>query len=120
MLESGRAETAVVGEDLGTVPEGLREELNAVQILSHRVMRFERTGEGFVPPDRYPRLAVACVATHDLPPLAGWWEASDLSETARLGLVPDAAAAIAARAAEKDRLDGSGRGARFSGVNARP
>ena len=54
MLESVRAETAVVGEALGTVPEGLREELAAAQILSYRVMRFEREGEGFLPPDRYP------------------------------------------------------------------
>ena len=100
MLESVRAETAVVGEDLGTVPEGLRDELAAAQILSYRVMRFEREGEAFVPPDRYPRLAAACVATHDLPPLAGWWEGKDLSEAAALGLLPDAAA-TAARAAEK-------------------
>ena len=104
MLESVRAETAVVGEDLGTVPEGLREQLAAAQILSYRVMRFEREGEGFLPPDRYPRLAVACVATHDLPPLAGWWEGNDLTEAAGLGLLPDPAAAAAARAAEKTAL----------------
>lgn len=104
MLESGRAETAVVGEDLGTVPEGLREELAAAQVLSYRVMRFEREGEGFLPPDRYPRLAVACVATHDLPPLAGWWEGNDLTEAAGLGLLGDAASAAAERAAEKTAL----------------
>ena len=89
MLESVGAETAVVGEDFGTVPEGLCDELAAAQILSYRVMRFEREGEGFVPPNRYPRLAATCVATHDLPPLAGWWEGKDLSEAAALGLLPD-------------------------------
>ena len=104
MLESVRAETAVVGEALGTVPEGLREQLAAAQILSYRVMRFEREGEGFLPPERYPRLAVACVATHDLPPLAGWWEGNDLTEAAGLGLLADAAPAAAARAAEKTAL----------------
>ena len=88
MLESVRAETAVVGEALGTVPEGLREQLAAAQILSYRVMRFEREGEGFLPPERYPRLAVACVATHDLPPLAGWWEGNDLTEAAGLVFLP--------------------------------
>jgi len=104
MLESVRAETAVVGEDLGTVPEGLREELAAAQILSYRVMRFEREGEGFLAPDGYPRLAAACVATHDLPPLAGWWEGNDLTERAALGLLLDGAAAADVRAAEKNTL----------------
>lgn len=103
MLESLRAETIVVGEDLGTVPEGLREELSAAHILSYRVLRFEREGEGFLAPERYPRLAAACVATHDLPPLAGWWEGADLAEAAELGLLADEKAA-AARAAEKSAL----------------
>ena len=104
MLESVRAKTAVVGEDLGTVPEGLREELEAAQILSYRVLRFERDGESFLAPDRYPRLAVACAATHDLPPLAGWWGGNDLAEAAKLGLLPDVASAAAERAAEKTAL----------------
>jgi glycogen operon protein len=50
-LESVRAETAVVGEDLGTVPEGMREELAKANILSYRVMRFEREGLAFAPPE---------------------------------------------------------------------
>ncbi|HUI21247.1 MAG TPA: glycogen debranching protein GlgX [Methylocella sp.] len=104
MLESVRAKTAVVGEDLGTVPEGLREKLSAAQILSYCVMRFEREGERFLPPDRYPRLAVACVATHDLPPLAGWWQDTDLDEAAALGHQSDAVSAAAGRAAEKTAL----------------
>ncbi|WOJ90124.1 glycogen debranching protein GlgX [Methylocapsa polymorpha] len=103
-LESWRAETAVVGEDLGTVPEGLRERLAAAQILSYRVLRFERDGAAFRPPERYPSLAVACVATHDLATLAGWWEGTDLTEAAQLGLLRDEPAAVAARADEKIAL----------------
>lgn len=100
-LESARAGAAVVGEDLGTVPEGLRARLAAARILSYRVMRFERDGAGFLRPERYPELAASCIATHDLPPLAGWWAGADLAEARRLGLLANAEAAVAARAKEK-------------------
>jgi glycogen debranching enzyme GlgX/4-alpha-glucanotransferase len=103
-LESFRSRTAVVGEDLGTVPEGMREQLAKANILSYRVMRFERDEDGFLPPEQYPALAVACVSTHDLPPLAGWWEGSDLTEAARLGHIADLGVALSARAVEKAEL----------------
>jgi glycogen operon protein len=96
-LESQRARCAVVGEDLGTVPGGLREALRAARILSYRVLWFEREGPEFRPPADYPELAAACVATHDIPTLAGWWEGADITERQALGLL-DAAGAAAARA----------------------
>ncbi len=106
-LESVRAQTAVVGEDLGTVPEGMRDDLAKANILSYRVMRFEREGIAFAPPENYPALSAACVATHDLPPLAGWWRGADLDEAAALGCLPDEAVAFAARAVEKAELVGA-------------
>jgi 4-alpha-glucanotransferase len=73
-LESVRARCAVVGEDLGTVPDGFRERLQAARVLSSRLLYFERTWDGtFLPPGAYPRLAAVSLGTHDLPPLAGWW-----------------------------------------------
>ena len=95
-LESQLARCAVVGEDLGTVPDGLREALGSAQILSYRVLWFERDGTGFRPPEHYPELAAACVATHDIPTLAGWWSGNDIAERVALGLL-DTAAALAAR-----------------------
>ncbi|ACK49192.1 glycogen debranching enzyme GlgX [Methylocella silvestris BL2] len=103
-LESQRAQTAVVGEDLGTAPSGLRDELARANILSYRVMRFEREGREFLPPESYPALAAACVATHDLPPLAGWWSGADLGEAAALGHIADEQAAARDRAEEKAEL----------------
>ncbi|HUO53162.1 MAG TPA: glycogen debranching protein GlgX [Rhodoblastus sp.] len=86
-LESHRARCLVVGEDLGTVPEGLREKLAAANVLSYRVLFFERHGEDFAPPQAWPRKAVACASTHDLPTLAGWRVAADIEEKAALGLI---------------------------------
>jgi len=105
-LESHRARCAVVGEDLGTVPQGLRESLHEARILSYRVLWFEREGEAFRKPEHYPTLAAACVATHDLPTLAGWWEGLDIAEREGLGLLDGAGAADAhaARAAERATL----------------
>ena len=103
-LASQRARCVVVGEDLGTVPPGFREELAAAEVLSYRVLWFERRGEGFIPPAEYPARAAACVATHDLPTLAGWWLGADLEERAALGLLGDAEAAQAARARERAAL----------------
>ncbi len=95
-LESTRARCFVVGEDLGTVSEGLREALAASNVLSYRVLWFEREGAAFIPADRYPRQAVACVSTHDLATLAGWQVGTDIAERAALGQF-DAAQAEAAR-----------------------
>ncbi|WP_051952478.1 glycogen debranching protein GlgX [Methylocapsa aurea] len=107
MLESVRAGAAVVGEDLGTVPDGIRARLAHARILSYKVMRFEREESGFLAPERYPRLAAACLATHDLPPLAGWWLGADIAEADGLGLLADAACAAATRRAEKSELVGA-------------
>jgi 4-alpha-glucanotransferase len=69
----------VVGEDLGTVPPGFRSVMEEAQILSYRVLYFERHGETrFLPPDAYPRLGLACISTHDLATLAGWWRGLDV------------------------------------------
>jgi len=105
-LESTRARCLVVGEDLGTVPAGLRETLAEQQILSYRVLPFERDGSAFRPPGAYPRLALACVSTHDLPPFVGWWENIDIAERLDLNLIhPDEAErAHAERLAEKTAL----------------
>ncbi len=112
-MKASRAQTAVVGEDLGTVPEGMRDELAGANILSYRVMRFEREGLAFARPRNYPALSAACVATHDLPPLAGWWQGVDLAEAAALGGLPDERQAFAARAVEKAELVERSRRRRF-------
>lgn len=68
----------VIGEDLGTVPEGFSEGLAERAIFSTRVMRFERYPNGlFRRPSTYPDLACACAGTHDLPPLAAWLSEDD-------------------------------------------
>lgn len=105
-LESERARCLVIGENLGTVPHGFNDALEQANVLSYRVLPFERDGAVYRPPSRYPRRAVACVASHDLPTLAGWWNGADIAERERLGLSapPEAGGALAARQADKAEL----------------
>ncbi len=104
-LESVQAGCLVIGEDLGTVPEGFREALSAVGALSYRVLPFERDEGGFRPPSACPHKAWACVDTHDLPPLAGWWEGVDIAERLDLGLITPAEAEEARAARVRDKVE---------------
>jgi glycogen debranching enzyme GlgX len=80
-LHSTRAQCLVVGEDLGTVPEGLHAALHESAVLSYRVLPFQRRDDGTpIPPREWPAQAAACVATHDTPTLRGWWEGADIAE----------------------------------------
>ena len=89
-LESHRHHCAVIGEDLGTVPEGFRETMREAEILSYRIVNFERRQDGgFIAPSDYPALAAASAATHDLPTLKGFWLGSDIGWRRRLSLYPD-------------------------------
>ena len=94
----------VIGEDLGTVPPGFRETLSGMEIQGYRVLYFEREGDGsFRPPAAYTHEAIACLSTHDLPPLKGWWRSSDVDEREAAGLLsPEHAASMrSARAHER-------------------
>ncbi|HEV2885710.1 MAG TPA: 4-alpha-glucanotransferase [Jatrophihabitans sp.] len=85
-LESHRFQAMVVGEDLGTVAPGLREEMAARNILSYRLLWFEEE-----PPAAWPVTALAAVSTHDLPTVAGLWSGADLADQRASGLDADAA-----------------------------
>ncbi len=88
-LESQRNRCLVVGEDLGTVPEGFRERMAEAGVLSYRVMFFEWTEDGgFRGPDDYPYAALATVGSHDLATLRGWWEGNDITLKEERGLYP--------------------------------
>lgn len=87
-LESQREQCLVVGEDLGTVPYGFREQLANANVLSYRVLFFEqdfRSGD-FLPPEAYPHLSIATTGSHDLPTLLAWWNGHDLTLKQSLGL----------------------------------
>jgi 4-alpha-glucanotransferase len=83
-LESERAKAYVVGEDLGTVEDSVREELAARRVLSYRLLWFEQD-----PPARFPVQALAAVTTHDLPTITGLWSGADLEEQRALNLDPN-------------------------------
>jgi 4-alpha-glucanotransferase len=87
-LESQRAGAVVVGEDLGTVEEGVRERMAECNMLSYRLLWFEDSA-----PVDYPEKSLAAVTTHDLPTLAGIWTGADVELQSRSGLDPDKAAA---------------------------
>jgi 4-alpha-glucanotransferase len=92
-LESTRSKTLVIGEDLGTVPDWVREQLAKARVLSYRVFYFERGGEGaWKSPRDYPVQSLAVATTHDLPTLTGFWSGEDLQVRAGLGAFTDDAA----------------------------
>ncbi|WP_433740835.1 4-alpha-glucanotransferase [Pseudomonas putida] len=86
-LESHRHQAIVLGEDLGTVPDGLREKLIARSMLGMRVLLFEQDSTHFKPILDWPDNALATTSTHDLPTLNGWWHGRDIDWNARLGLI---------------------------------
>jgi (1->4)-alpha-D-glucan 1-alpha-D-glucosylmutase len=106
-LESQKARCVVVGEDLGTVPDGLQDALVTAGILSYRLLYFERDGEGrFRKPEAWPAQALAAATTHDLPTLPGYWAGQDIEIKERLGLfVSSAMAEEARRRRELDRRE---------------
>ena len=85
-LESVRAGAFIVGEDLGTVEEGVRERLADQAILGYRVVWFQPE-----PPAHYPGLALAAVTTHDLPTVRGLWTGADIDDQKAAGLIPNEA-----------------------------
>jgi 4-alpha-glucanotransferase len=91
-LEAERAGAVVIGEDLGTVEPGVRDELENRGILGSTVLWFESA-----PPEQWRAQTLATVTTHDLPTTAGLLELSHVSLRDRLGRLD--------RPVEDERID---------------
>jgi 4-alpha-glucanotransferase len=88
-LESVAHRCVVIGEDLGTVPEGFREQMADWGIWSYMVMMFERDDRGaFRGRDHYSADALVTFNTHDLSTYAGWRSFGDLKTKRSLGIDP--------------------------------
>ncbi|MFO7961582.1 MAG: 4-alpha-glucanotransferase [Nitriliruptoraceae bacterium] len=79
-LEAHRAGAYVVGEDLGTVMDGVREELVGRGMLRYRVLWFEDQE-----PAHWDRRGLGSISTHDLPSVGGLWTRTELEVLRELG-----------------------------------
>ena len=86
-IESHRAQTLVIAEDLGTAPSGFADQIRSAGLFSCSVVPFQRIHDGgFAAPETYPRQALAMGSTHDLPTFAGWWRGLDIDWRHDLGI----------------------------------
>ena len=96
-IEAAKRGCVVVGEDLGTVPDGLRDRLAASHLHGCAILQFEGGPHGYRNPRDFAEASLAGFGTHDTPTLAGWWAADDADLRLSLGHI-DAAGAEAVRA----------------------
>ena len=89
-LEAHRAGAVVVGEDLGTVEPWVRDYLMLRGLLGTSILWFEldRDGTGGpLPAERWREYCLSSVATHDLPPTAGYLAGDHIRLRESLGLL---------------------------------
>lgn len=107
-LESVRSKTIIIGEDLGTVTDEIRDTLSRFGILSYRLFYFEKhqKDKSFKASHEYPRQALVASTTHDLPTIAGFWIFRDIEARKAAGLIEDAAYRVQMedRRREKQRM----------------
>lgn len=89
------AGAAMVAEDLGTVPDFVRESIARLGLPGFKVMRWERRWkepeQPFIDPSEYPETSVATTGTHDTESLVEWWEELPAADRAAVLGIPSLA-----------------------------
>jgi 4-alpha-glucanotransferase len=87
----GSTGARIIAEDLGVIPDFVRDTLAKLAIPGYKVLRWEREwdekGQPFKDPRTYPTCAVATSGTHDTESLAEWWETAAPDERAALAAI---------------------------------
>ena len=84
---------SIVAEDLGIVPDFVRESQTRLAVPGLKVLRWEREWNAedrpFRNPREYPPCSVAISGTHDTESMADWWDSADLDERQAVAAIPD-------------------------------
>ena len=98
----------VIAEDLGTVPDFVRQSLRRLDVPGFKVLRWERRwkrpGQPFIDPADYGEVSVATTATHDTEPLVTWWATAPDEERQAVREMPSMKKHLADSASELDAL----------------
>jgi 4-alpha-glucanotransferase len=86
-VESHRAESVLVGENLGLVPPEVNRGMARHGIGDMYVQSFELTGDVKQPLRPPKRDAIASFGTHDLAPFAAYWTDRDLEQRVEVGIM---------------------------------
>ncbi len=100
-LESWRHNTVVVGEDLGTVPAGVRAAMRRHQVLGTWVFQSSLKPRAAFPVGAVPHHVVAALGTHDMFPFAGFLRGDDIGARVETGQLGQAGARREAEARRK-------------------
>jgi 4-alpha-glucanotransferase len=104
MMEIFSQGARVIAEDLGTVPDFVRESLTRCSVPGYRILRWEREweekGQPFRDPEKWPALSVGTTGTHDTDSLADWYESMKDDERKAFLAIPRLAA-LRARAPKR-------------------
>jgi 4-alpha-glucanotransferase len=96
MMEIFSQGARVIAEDLGTVPDFVRESLTRCNVPGYRILRWEREwdekGQPFRDPEKWPALSVGTTGTHDTDSLADWYESMKDDERKAFLAIPRLAA----------------------------
>ncbi len=84
-IEAKRHRADIIGEDLGTVDNEVREGMRRTGIRRAYVAQFSIRESGEPVLDSPPAGCVASFSTHDLPTFAGWWGGHDIDERLECG-----------------------------------
>ncbi len=86
------AGAGIFAEDLGTIPDFVRESLAALGVPGFKIFRWERrwhdAGQPFRDPTEYAPLSVAASGTHDTEALAAWWDQAPAEERQLVSALP--------------------------------
>lgn len=102
-LESTINRCSIIGEDLGTAEEWMREELTKRGIASWKVFYFEKECLSYKELNSYPEKALCSITTHDLPTLRGFWYGKDIELRRKFEIFDDTSFQKALKEREKDR-----------------
>jgi 4-alpha-glucanotransferase len=102
IASAASAGARIVAEDLGVIPDFVRASLAKHALPGYRVLFWERDGDVFRDPAKWPAVSLATTGTHDTDPLATWWEAMGFDERRHaLADIPSLRAVAARRDVDK-------------------
>lgn len=88
VLKGATRNSYPMAEDLGVIPDFVRESLSRLKIPGYKIMRWEKywktPEQNYIHPCDYPECSIATTGSHDTDTMSEWWETLEHKDRAEL------------------------------------